>query len=409
MKHFLFENREYVIDPVFKRIARKPAYRLGLSALRALKKHIHGGHASRRGGTRLSWKKDTRQRCTVKMHYSNSYEAHKYQVKSYLIKEGAGRSGGKPELYGTPLEQYRANMVKKNFRIFLSPASNTVPLSTLAKTFIKKLELQTGHTFYWVAAEHYDTAHHHVHILINGVDKKGEEIFFHPDLVKTFMRESARTICTSLVGGRTKADMAREKRALLSANRYTDLDENIKRYLIGNRVQLERIPKNRERYIARLDHLRTLGICTWEGMGYVLNTDWIDTLKTLGKYNMFLDARKRVTYTLESEVKLFEGSMGMKQGIVVKTYKTDEVSDNHALLMESIDGKAYFIPLFYKPDVKPGETVEIVPRKNEKGRLNAAIYTVKKEYLYRRIQEKNYRNGYAGYLRAAMEHEQGES
>jgi hypothetical protein len=262
-------------------------------------------------------------------------------------------------------------MVAKNFRIFLSPESNKVPLETLTRTFMKKLELETGKKLYWVAADHHNTAHHHTHILINGVDQNGRDVFIPRDLIKTLMRESARDICTSLVGSRSRADMAMEKKAALTANRYTYLDERLKEMAVENKVDCGKILKDRERYVSRLDHLRALKVCTWKDGVYVLSPGWEETLKTAGRYNTFLDARGR--YADGSKVALYSSDKGTKQGIIKKIYKTDEVSDNHAVLLETPEGKAYFIPLFMKPKVREGETVTVIPKKNERGRLSAEL------------------------------------
>ncbi|MDR0553359.1 MAG: hypothetical protein LBG76_00970 [Treponema sp.] len=297
MKHFLFENRDYEINVAFRSPKRKREQYYSLKGLRKLKRAFRSGGG--KGGFSGKRRNDTRQKCVVKLQYSLSVEAHRDQINRYLVREGTGKDGGPAKLYGTPLEEYRRRMAAKNFRIFLSPASNNVKLDVLAKTFIKKLELQTGKRLYWQTAEHYNTAHPHVHLLINGVDQNGNDVFFPRDLVKTFMRESAKDICTSLIGSRTKTDMEQEAKAVLTANRFTAIDEALKAYTVEGKVNLDMVKKNREKYVARLDHLRTLGLCAWEGSGYVLSPGWEETLKALGKYNTFLNAKKHLAYTNE--------------------------------------------------------------------------------------------------------------
>jgi hypothetical protein len=400
VRHFLFERLEYRINPQFKN-PRKRSVSMGLHTLSHLRRGRGGGASSRRGSGGGGYAPDARQKCVVKTHYSKSMEAHLEQINKYLVREGTGKDGKGAELYGTPENEYRAHMVNKNFRIFLSPASNNIPLETLANTFIKKLELQTGYKLYWVASDHYNTAHHHTHLLINGVDKNGRDVFFPRDMVKTLMRESARDICTSLAGPRTRAEMEVEKKAVLTANRYTYIDENLKSFMVENRIDCAKIKKDRERYAERLDHLRKLGLCGWKGGEYVLSGKWEETLKTAGRYNTFLDARKAVRYTPEAKVELYESEKGIKQGIVTKIYKTDEVSDNHAVLLESIDGKAYFIPLYRKPEVRAGETVTVIPKKNERGRLTAILTPVHEAALLRTVKEKGYKEGYAGQVSGA--------
>jgi len=141
-KHFIGVE-DYQIKPEWKAPQRKKtSIAMGLSALYLIKRYSSGKKkksSSSGGRGSHSYTKDTRQRCTVKMHYSKSMEAHKEQINRYLVKEGKGKDGTKPELYGTPQEEYRKNMTNKNFRIFMSPGSNNIPLETLTKSFITTL------------------------------------------------------------------------------------------------------------------------------------------------------------------------------------------------------------------------------------------------------------------------------
>lgn len=378
-KHFILLDKDYVISPEFKRPQRRRGITLGLMTLYILRKYRKTKNGSKGGGPKSGSVArgiripDRRQKCTVKMQYSRSFSAHKEQLQKYLVREGTGKNGNKTELYGTDIDEYKKNMVNKNFRIFLSPANSRVPLESLAKTFVKHLELQTGYRFYWMAAEHYNTDHPHVHLLINGKDKNGKDVFIPRDVVKTLMRESARNICTSLVGSRTRSDMEAEKNQTVNANRYTYLDARISEHAVDNTVFLSMITQEKEPVNARLEHLRTMGLCSWDSGHYVLTPGWEDILRVQGRYNMFLDARKSLRFTSSDDISLYDGRKGVKYGVITRMYKPDELSNQHAIVLEAVDGKAYFIPLFKKPNVGMGDMISIEPRKNEKGRLTPVI------------------------------------
>jgi hypothetical protein len=223
--------------------------------------------------------------------------------------------------------------------------------------------------------------------------------------VKTFMRESARDICTSLIGSRTKTDMEQEAKAVLTANQFTSIDEALKAYTAEGKVNLDMVKKNREKYAARLDHLRALGLCAWEGSGYVLSPGWEETLKALGKYNTFLNAKKYLAYTNEHNLKLYESGMGRKAGRVAKIYQTDEVSDNHAVVLECTDGNAYYIPLFSKPSIREGDTVMMFPEKNQKGRLRPVFKRAALVDMYREAEKYGHKSPYAEVVRKAYAEE----
>ena len=319
------------------------------------------------------------------MQYSSSAEAHKKQLEEYLVREGTSLDGGPAELFGTDLDEYRKNMAGRNFRIFLSPESGQVDVKELAEKFIEKLEKQTGYRLYWQGACHFNTAHPHAHLLINGIDKFGKEINFPKDIVKTFMRETARDLCTHQRGWRTQADLDLEKEKELVASRYTKLDGRIEGLCFGtNRVSLKGAIFDKGRLIARLEALRKLKLCNYESGGYVLKNAWQEDLKANGRYNAFLKAREALQYTEPSLMKVYSGEQGRITGKVTKIYRTDEdASDNHAVVLEGIDGKAYFVPLLKKPELRDGEKrsglregelATIMTYKTQKGRLTPVFF-----------------------------------
>ena len=284
-------------------------------------------------------------------------------------------------------------MVSKNCRIFFSPGNDKVVLKTLATTFIKQLELQTGYTLYWLAAEHYNTAHPHVHLLINGRDKNGQDVYIAPDLVKTYMRDIARDICTSLVGSRTDEQIREEKRNQLKAARYIKLDHEIESLIFNNNtLDTRSIFTKKELLLTRVEHLHTMGLCKRDGKKYIFEKDWIDTLKNVGRYNVYLDARNELHYTL------FRPEEKNTSGIVTKVYRMQEDSDANAVVVESIDGKAYFIPLYKKAPVKQGETVKVEAVRNQKGRLTPCFEKVSEEDLQKECTVKGYTKGFAAAL-----------
>ncbi|MDR2941747.1 MAG: DUF3363 domain-containing protein [Treponema sp.] len=424
MRHFLFEDKEYRINPYFKRRKKEQDSAVALSRLlRRLGPRSRRGSGGNKtaGGGGLGRSVDARQKCVVKMNYSDSIEAHRVQLEQYLVREGKGLDGGKPELYGTDIDEYRDNMVGKNFRIFLSPQSDRIDLANLAERFIKKLEQQTGYTLYWQAANHYNTAHPHAHLLINGKDKDGKEVDIPRDVVKTFMREYARDICTAQIGYRTPAEIEIDKEKQLEAPRFTHLDKTINELCgNGNRVNLKGIIGDRERVriLTRLENLRKIGLCTYEDGSYQLSHSWEEDLRANGRYNTFLKARSQLQYADPSKLKVYTGEHGTISGKVTKIYRTDDdTSDNHAVVIESLDGKtAYFVPLFKTPEMftgksktrlengkpvlkdgKPvierektklreGETVSIKTYESQRGRLTPVIFKQTESQLLKGVK-----------------------
>lgn len=400
MRHFLFEDKPYRISPYFKRRKQEQDSAVALAKLikRLTPRSSHGGSGGHKssgfsGGGFTKRSVDTRQKCVVKMQYSNSIEAHKKQIEEYLVREGTDIDGDRAKLYGSEIEEYRQNMVERNYRIFLSPQSDKIDLKDMTEAFVKRLELQTGYSFYWQAANHYNTAHPHAHLLINGKDKNGKEIEIPRDVVKTFMREYARNICTAQIGHRTASEIAIEKEKELEASRFTRLDEKLKE-MSGETFKIipNYIYSDRQRVLTRLENLRKLGMCTYENGAYNFSPQWEDNLRANARYNTFLKARAELKQTDPSKLKVYTGEHGTITGKVTKIFSPeDDFSNNHAVIVECPDGKAYFVPLFKKPEfngskvangdkskimmgIMEGDSVSIKTYESQKGRLTPVIF-----------------------------------
>jgi len=389
MRHFLFEDKPYRIDSRFKRKRNEQDSAVALSRLlRRFNPRNRTGSSdisSESKGVRS--RIDMRQKCNVKMQYSNSIDAHRVQTKSYLTREGTDIDGSNAKLYGTNFDEYQANMVDRNFRIFLSPEFNKYNLKDLSEQFIKKLEQQTGYSLYWQGANHYDRPHHHAHILINGKDKNGKEVIIPRDIVKTFMREYARDICTSQIGHRTNEEIELEKSREPGAMRYTRLDDNIKEICPDNNIiKTNQIYANRERVLLRLENLRKIGLCNFNNGSYILDTQWEESLRANSRYNTFLSARSQLQFSDQSNLKVYSGEHGNISGKVTKIFTPeDDTSNNHAVVIECQDGKAYFVPLLkppsmydYKTKIRmglmEGDTINVQTLENQRGRLTPVFF-----------------------------------
>jgi hypothetical protein len=457
MRHFLFEEKERRIRIDFRKGGKIPESASSLNRLiRQFTVRSKSGGAGGFGGfTSRGVSRDSRQKCVTKMRYSNSMAAHLHQINKYLTREGTDREGGAAELYGTDIAEYKANMVDKNFRVFLSPQNGNVDLTALTKSFVKRLELDTGYKIYWEAANHYNTDHPHSHLIINGKDKSGREVEFSRDFVKTFMRENARDICTAMIGSRSMNEIAVEREAALTADRKIPFDKEIKERMNGTfYVNLDGV-KDKSSYVKRLDHLKKIGLAEFVDGRYKLSYKWEETLATAGRYNCFLGARDVLQFTDKSKLGVldtdfefaklrlihrmpaekrerYEKEVGrvksytkdmdagekrlavfavdkkyginvfdevVKKGVVSKVYTIgDEDSKSHAVLLESIDGKAYFIPLLDKPRVKEGQFVKVTPVRGQNGRLTPDFAEVKEKSLVMDAKWYGYNNRITQYI-----------
>lgn len=317
------------------------------------------------------------QRCIVKFSFrygKNNLIKH----IAYIKKEGKGKEGEETNFYGN----FYDNVDKadeKQFRIIISPEHQGIDLKVFTEKYISTLEASTGYDFLYLAAEHYDTAHKHVHLIINGIDKSGRKIQFDKEHIKHLFRSYASNICTSLVGHRTDDEINETKYNASFSNRLTFLDKDIVSNIKNNTLKRDTIARFSQSnlYINRLLHLENLGLCFFNSNkdSFILDKEYTKILQTLSRYSSFLDTSKQFNIPL-SDLKLHVPSKnGSISGKVKQRFFMQENSTNHAVVIENYAGSLFYVPLKFPPaTVQNGEDITISYEKgngiSERGRTS---------------------------------------
>lgn len=310
---------------------------------------------------------DYNQTCTVICKYRKTKTEHLKNLE-YIQKEGKDMDGGKPDVYGNiPLEEYEKKMVDKSWRIILSPGKfslNNSQLRTLSESFIEKLEDETGYKFDWVAANHFDTGKHHIHILINGLDQNNHDVnFLPPEKVKRLMREYANYICTSMLGKKTKEQVNAEYKNMPRKNYFTRLDKILKNFIVDDEIDKSYMNHSKSELLGqRLDYLMELQLAEYDKkkQKYKIKKEWEEELRIFGKYNMYNDG---FNYAAVSPDKYYLHELkdkGMIEGEILKKYTMQKDSNNFALVIKKDDGSVGYVPLsFYPKDCFVGDRIRI--------------------------------------------------
>lgn len=337
------------------------------------------------------------QKCVVKMRYGTEEKAHKDFLRRYMPQKEKVSVEDKPTLFGTKSDalteeevlEYEKKMSPLHFRFIISPESQKVPLKALVRSFIRRLEMETGHSFTWVAVEHYDTSQQHAHILINGTDAKtGEEIHFKRKVVTMNSRIIAEAVCTQLVGPPSQEERERRKEALPLAQWFTRLDADIEAVAnvfsapkdIDGTVYESKVIARNDEQARRLKKLVEMGFAKKFGGNeppmFYLEKDWAEKLRTVGRYNTFLTARASLTYTSACNLEQYTPEAGTVEGVVTHTFVTndDDVWTNGIVIENKASGKSFFLPLYKRPmEGIKGKMVRITSAKNQKGLLSPKI------------------------------------
>jgi type IV secretory pathway VirD2 relaxase len=100
---------------------------------------------------------------------------------------------------------------RHHFRFIVSPddAVEMSDLKTFARDLVGQMEKDLGTKLDWVGADHWNTEHPHVHLIVRGVREDGENLVISRDYIKEGMRDRARDLITQELGPRTDHEIRR--------------------------------------------------------------------------------------------------------------------------------------------------------------------------------------------------------
>ena len=246
---------------------------------------------------------------------------------------------------------------RKSIIVFEQTA--TFPCRRL-RSYIKRVENQTGYKLCWKGCIHNDTEHRHAHVVINGRDLNGEDVFFNKDTIK-LMRLMCSNAATQMIGERTKEQIELAKKNALKTKRWTELDERIQNNIDENcTISRNNLSQEAESRLAFLSELK-LSKLDKESNSWIVSDKLKDVLTAAGRYNTYLEEYIKDT---ENPVELYTG--GSVKGIVEKVITFDENEAWNDALIINTGKKRVYVPVWQlqKEDLQ-GKNVMIKKKKND--------------------------------------------
>ena len=310
------------------------------------------------------------QRIMFKCSVGYKMGQHDKYINTYMPQKDKETGLEKPELFGTDDEEYKANKVDRHFKFIISPENQDVNLECLTHEMIKRIEIMTGLKLYWKAAIHNDTNHRHVHVCINGKDKKGKVVYFQPEFIKRTIRETLSYVATLLVGERTEREIQAAREGLVTSKRWTKTDDEIMK--LGNTINTSWIPVE---LANRLEYLAELQLAEKTQTGYRLKDEWQEVLMATGRYNTYFTEY----INSNGELQLYSGQH--IKGTVEKIINFDkDESWIDAIIVRTDEGLIY-VPIWQlKRDNIVGRNIEIA----EKGKALSRNVTNRDIHLLRK-------------------------
>jgi type IV secretory pathway VirD2 relaxase len=290
----------------------------------------------------------------------------------YVQRDGTSRSGERSDLYGPDsdsadrdafLERSEGN--RHQFRFIVSPEDGVEyeDLKPLTRRLMARMEQDLGTRLDWVAIDHFNTGHPHVHIVVRGEDDRGQNLVIARSYLSHGMRERAAEIVDLDLGPRTDLAITRRLLAEVGHERLTGIDRRLLREADGQGIvsALHGDPFQQSLRVGRLRYLEGLGLANPEGANWRLSPALADTLRRLGEEGDIIRTIQRA-YAARGEEEpgakawsRFETAEPMKSvivGRVVERGLADEIDDRHYLVVAATDGRAHYV------DIGKGENVD---------------------------------------------------
>jgi type IV secretory pathway VirD2 relaxase len=318
---------------------------------------------------------------------------------TYLRREGVTKDGASGRMFDAAGDDAdyrgfaeRCDNDRHHFRFIISPddATELSDLKAFTRDLMAQAQRDLGSRLEWVAVDHWNTEHPHVHVIIRGRADDGQDLVISRDYIREGMRARAQGLVTRELGPRSEQEIRRSLEGEIEAERWTPLDRALAREAAANRGIIDLRP---DRYrkgddlqtmkIGRVRQLERLELAHQVGVGqWILVENAEPTLRALGERN---DVIKRIHRGLaehgweratSSFVLTNETQSSPVIGRLAARGLDDELTGTAYAVIDGTDGRAHHIRL---PDLDaagdsgPGSIVELRRYEDSKGRQRLAL------------------------------------
>jgi type IV secretory pathway VirD2 relaxase len=262
-------------------------------------------------------------------------------------------------------------------------------LRGFTRDLMAQVEKDLGTKLDWVAVDHWNTEHPHVHIIIRGRTDDGQDLVIDRDYIKQGMRDRAQDLITQELGPRTDQEIRRTLERQIDSERWTKLDRQLSRdaYRTGVIDMAPHADRQPDEFhalkVGRLRKLESLGLADQIGPGqWTLAENAEATLRELGERGDIIKRihrgltergieRGAASYVLAGE------SLDVPViGRLVDRGLDDELKGTAYAVVDGVDGRTHHVKL---PDLDaagdsaPGSIVELRTFDDAQGRRRLAL------------------------------------
>lgn len=316
----------------------------------------------------------------------------------YLRREGVTRDGEKAKLFGPGTEDADPKDFaesceddRHHFRFIVSPddALEMANLKGFTRDLMAQVEKDLGTKLDWVAVDHWNTEHPHVHVIIRGRTDDGQDLVIDRDYIKQGMRDRAQELITQELGPRTDQEIRRALERQIDSERWTNLDRQLSRdaYRTGVIDVAPHADRQPDEFhalkVGRLRKLESLGLADQVAPGqWTLAENAEPTLRELGERGDIIKrihrglAERGIERGAASYVLAGESLDVPVIGRLVDRGLDDELNGTAYAVIDGVDGRTHHVKL---PDLDaagdsaPGSIVELRKFDDAQGRRRVAL------------------------------------
>jgi type IV secretory pathway VirD2 relaxase len=293
----------------------------------------------------------------------------------YVERDGTTRDGEPAQLYSRDSEEAdgkafleRGQGDRHQFRFIVSAEDGDQydDLKPLTRSMMQQVEKDLGTRLDWVAVDHFNTGHPHSHIILRGVDDRGNDLIIARDYMRSGMRARFEQIIERDLGPRTTLEIEQRLRHDINAERLTSTDRALLRDMDEQRIVTShyRNAMFQSLRAGRLQKLAQLGLADDVGSGRWKLADELDAkLRALGERGDIIKALNRILKAngldrSASDQRLHHLPSSIDKpiiGRVVARGLSNEYRDCHYLIVDGIDGHVHYV------DIGKGDSIALIP------------------------------------------------
>ena len=298
----------------------------------------------------------------------------------YLQRDGAEKNGTPGKLYGPTRDVVDGDAFlsegkddRHQFRIIMSPeeAGELENLDNFTREVMSAAERDLGTKLDWVAVNHFDTDHPHVHIVLRGRADDGKDLVIARNYITHGFRRRAGELATLELGPRRDLEIARSRMRETTAERFTSIDSELTKMAADGAVEFSQPKTVYDRFrmklfMARLKTLEKMELAARDRNGWRLSPAVEATLKEAGRRGDIIRSMDRIVGARLDIANLQDfSSAGAPRKLIGRVLgygAADDAHERRFLGVDGADGKQWHAEIDLNPGAMPpeGAVIELI-------------------------------------------------